>query len=153
MGRERFGELRGQCRVACEFAQYGGEPAPDPTCYIAAPARTEPGVAPPGGEALYILAHTPYLRPHHDWQAMFPGYRQIILDKLKRCAGMPDIECAHCVLRIIYNPNKPTEPVFHQCADIALVRDGPAPPSGVVLALATLGSPASASSVLDFAGS
>ncbi len=44
-----------------------GEPAPDPTCYIAAPSRTEPGVAPPGGEALYVLVHTPYLRPHHDW--------------------------------------------------------------------------------------
>ena len=44
-----------------------GEPAPDPTCYVAAPSRTEPGVAPPGGEALYVLVHTPYLRPHHDW--------------------------------------------------------------------------------------
>jgi len=72
---------------------YGkGEPAPDPTCYIAATARTEPGVAPPGGEALYVLVHTPYLRPHHDWSKMFPAYRQVILDKLKRCAGMPDIE-------------------------------------------------------------
>ena len=51
---------------------YGkGEPAPDPTCYLAATARTEPGVAPPGGEALYVLVHTPYLRPHHDWSAMF----------------------------------------------------------------------------------
>ncbi len=69
-----------------------GEPAPDPTCYIAAPARTEPGVAPPGGEALYVLVHTPYLRPHHDWKAMLPAYRQVILDKLKRCAGMPDLE-------------------------------------------------------------
>ncbi len=69
-----------------------GEPAPDPTCYIAAPARTEPGVAPPGGEALYVLVHTPYLRPHHDWKTMLPAYRQVILDKLKRCAGMPDLE-------------------------------------------------------------
>ncbi len=43
-----------------------GEPAPDPSCYLAAPARTEPGVAPPGGEALYVLVHTPWLRPHHD---------------------------------------------------------------------------------------
>ncbi len=50
-----------------------GEPAPDPTCYIAAPARTEPGVAPPGGEALYVLVHTPYLRPHHDWNEMLPA--------------------------------------------------------------------------------
>ena len=69
-----------------------GEPAPDPTCYIAAPARTEPGVAPPGGEALYVLVHTPYLRPHHDWAEMLPKYRRVILDKLARCAGMPDLE-------------------------------------------------------------
>ena len=69
-----------------------GEPAPDPTCYIAAPARTEPGVAPPGGEALYVLVHTPYLRPHHDWTAMLPAYRKVILEKLARCAGMPDLE-------------------------------------------------------------
>ena len=38
------------------------EPADDPTAYLAAPARTEPGVAPEGGEALYVLVHTPYLR-------------------------------------------------------------------------------------------
>ena len=69
-----------------------GEPAPDPTCYLAATTCTEPGTAPPGGEALYVLVHTPYLRPHHDWRAMFPAYRQVILDKLKRCAGMPDLE-------------------------------------------------------------
>ncbi len=69
-----------------------GEPAPDPTCYLAAPARTDPTVAPPGGEALYILVHTPYLRPHHDWSTMFPAYRQVILDKLKRTAGLTDIE-------------------------------------------------------------
>ena len=69
-----------------------GEPAPDPTCYIAAPARTDPSVAPPGGEALYVLVHTPYLRPHHDWRAMFPAYRRTILDKLKRTAGLADIE-------------------------------------------------------------
>ena len=69
-----------------------GEPAPDPTCYVAAPARTDPAVAPPGGEALYVLVHTPYLRPHHNWKAMFAPYRQVILAKLKRTAGMHDIE-------------------------------------------------------------
>ena len=46
-------------------------------------SRTEPGTAPPGGEALYVLVHTPYLRPHHDWKAMLPEYRQVILDKLQ----------------------------------------------------------------------
>ncbi|RAI58085.1 phytoene desaturase family protein [Roseicella frigidaeris] len=69
-----------------------GEPAPDPTAYLAAPSATDPEVAPEGGEALYVLVHTPWLRPHHDWSRMFPAYRQVILDKLKRCAGMEDIE-------------------------------------------------------------
>jgi diapolycopene oxygenase len=75
-----------------DFIYRKGEPAPDPTCYIAAPSATDASVAPAGGEALYVLVHTPYLRPHHDWQQMFPGYRQVILDKLKRTAGMGDIE-------------------------------------------------------------
>lgn len=69
-----------------------GEPAPDPTCYLAAPAQTEPGVAPEGGEALYILVHTPYLREHHDWQQMIGDYRRVILDKLATTGGMEDIE-------------------------------------------------------------
>jgi len=69
-----------------------GEPAPDPTCYLAAPSLTEEGVAPPGGEALYVLVHTPYLRSNHDWSRMLPAYRRVILDKLKRTGGMEDIE-------------------------------------------------------------
>jgi phytoene desaturase len=75
-----------------DFIYRRGEPAPDPTCYLAAPAATDPTVAPEGGEALYVLVHTPYLRPHHDWRSMFPAYRQTILDKLKRTAGLNDIE-------------------------------------------------------------
>ncbi|MFO0809646.1 MAG: phytoene desaturase family protein [Gemmataceae bacterium] len=69
-----------------------GIPAPDPTCYVAAPARTEPQVAPPGGEALYVLVHTPYLRPGHDWSKMLPEYRRTILRKLATTGGMADIE-------------------------------------------------------------
>lgn len=75
-----------------DFIYKKGEPAPDPTCYIAAPSATDPSVAPDGGEALYVLVHTPYLRPHHDWSKIFPAYRQVILDKLKRTAGLADIE-------------------------------------------------------------
>ncbi len=68
-----------------------GEPAPDPTCYLCATAATEPETAPPGGEALYVLVHTPYLRPGQDWDAMFPAYREVILDKLARTAGLTDL--------------------------------------------------------------
>jgi phytoene desaturase len=74
-----------------------GEPAADPTCYVCAPAQTDASVAPSGGEALYILVHTPYLRDHHDWQQMLPAYRRTVLDKLARTAGLEDIE-----RRIVY---------------------------------------------------
>jgi phytoene desaturase len=69
-----------------------GEPAADPTCYVAAPARTEPEVAPPQGEALYVLVHTPYLRPHHDWKRLLPLYRRTVLDKLASTGGLRDLE-------------------------------------------------------------
>lgn len=69
-----------------------GEPAPDPTAYVCAPSLTEPGVAPRDGEALYILVHTPYLRPHHDWTQMLPSYRRTILRKLAETGGMTDLE-------------------------------------------------------------
>lgn len=69
-----------------------GEPAPDPTAYVCAPSCTEPQVAPPGGEALYVLVHTPYLRPHHDWSRILPDYRRVILRKLAETGGMTDIE-------------------------------------------------------------
>ena len=78
-----------------------GRPAPDPTAYVAAPARTEPGVAPEGGEALYVLVHTPHLRPGHDWTAMLPEYRRTILDKLARTAGMEDLEERIVVERVL----------------------------------------------------
>jgi diapolycopene oxygenase len=68
-----------------------GEPAPDPTAYVCAPAVSEPQVAPEGGDALYVLVHTPFLRPHHDWTKMLPAYRDVILDKLERTGGMKDI--------------------------------------------------------------
>ncbi|MEL6106192.1 MAG: phytoene desaturase family protein [Planctomycetota bacterium] len=77
-----------------EFIYDKGEPAPDPTAYVCAPAISEPEVAPPGGEALYILVHTPYLREHHDWKSMLPEYREVILDKLESCAGMAGIRDA-----------------------------------------------------------
>jgi diapolycopene oxygenase len=69
-----------------------GEPAADPTCYVCAPACSDSNAAPSGGEALYVLVHTPYLRPHHDWRRMLPDYRRVILDKLTRTAGLTDLE-------------------------------------------------------------
>ncbi len=69
-----------------------GEPAQDPTCYVCAPSLSGDRVAPGDGEAMYVLVHTPYLRPHHDWTKMLPEYRKVILEKLKTTGGMPDLE-------------------------------------------------------------
>ncbi|MEK0446407.1 MAG: hypothetical protein RLZZ399_1728 [Verrucomicrobiota bacterium] len=69
-----------------------GRPAPDPTCYVCAPASTEAAVAPKGGEALYVLVHTPYLRPGQDWRQMWPEYRKVIFDKLKSTGGLTDLD-------------------------------------------------------------
>ena len=74
-----------------------GEPADDPTCYVCAPSRTEPDVAPEGAEALYVLVHVPSLRSHHDWTKRLSSYRRTILQKLMRTAGLEDIE-----QRIVY---------------------------------------------------
>ena len=80
---DEFGDIYGR-----------GIPARDPTLYIAAPSRTDPEQAPAGGEALYILVHTPYLREGHDWDSaggMLEGYRSVIIEKLARF-GMEDVE-------------------------------------------------------------
>ncbi len=74
-----------------DYIYHRGEPAPDPSAYVCAPSISEPAVAPDGCEALYILVHTPYLRPGHDWRKMLPKYREVILDKLERTAGMEGI--------------------------------------------------------------
>ncbi len=71
-----------------DYIYQRGQPAPDPSAYVCAPAISEPQVAPDGGEALYVLVHTPYLRPDHDWKEMLPHYRDVILDKLEQTAGM-----------------------------------------------------------------
>ena len=65
-----------------DFIYRKGEPAPDPTCYLASTARTEPETAPPGGDALYVLGShalpaaaprleedAPGVSPHHPRQA------------------------------------------------------------------------------------
>lgn len=75
-----------------EAIYHRGEPASDPTCYVCAPAATDPTVAPVGGEALYVLVHAPYLRSHHQWKEMFPAYRKRILQKLADTAGLEDLE-------------------------------------------------------------
>ncbi|MFO0894455.1 MAG: phytoene desaturase family protein [Phycisphaerales bacterium] len=71
-----------------------GIPARDPTLYVCVPSRSDPDQAPPGGEALYVLIHTPFLRHNQRWEGpggLLEQYRPVIVEKLKRM-GMPDLE-------------------------------------------------------------
>ena len=86
-----------------------GMPAPDPSAYVCAPSISEPNVAPDGGEALYVLVHTPYLRPNHDWKAMLPSYRETILDKLESTAGMKGLRDS-----IVYESSLTPEDIHHR---------------------------------------
>ena len=82
-----------------------GEPAADPTLYIAAPSRSDPDQAPAGCEALYILVHTAHLRDgslQADTDRFVREYRPVVLDKLSRC-GLPDVE-QHIVVERTLTP-------------------------------------------------
>ncbi|MEM1184543.1 MAG: phytoene desaturase family protein [Planctomycetota bacterium] len=75
-----------------------GVPARDPTLYIAAPSKTDPGQAPEingqAGEALYVLIHTAYRREGQRWEGeggILETYRPVVIDKMKRM-GMEDLE-------------------------------------------------------------
>ncbi|MCH2145146.1 MAG: phytoene desaturase family protein [Phycisphaerales bacterium] len=72
-----------------------GVPAEDPTLYLAVPSRTDSRQAPEGHEALYVLVHTAYRRGDQRWEGpggLLEHYRGVIIEKLKRCAGLEDIE-------------------------------------------------------------
>jgi phytoene desaturase len=60
----------------------------DPSFYLHAPARTDPTVAPAGGEALYVLVPVPGDGP--DWRVEAPRLRDQILARLE-AFGMPDL--------------------------------------------------------------
>lgn len=58
--------------------------AKDFSLYLHAPARTDPGMAPPGGEAFYVLSPVPNDRSGLDWETLHDNYREQIFDELER---------------------------------------------------------------------
>ncbi len=82
-----------------------GIPARDPTLYLAVPSRTDPTQAPAGGEALYVLVHTAYVRPGQDWEGkggLLEQYKPVIMNKLRKF-GMQDID-RHIVVDRFLSP-------------------------------------------------
>jgi phytoene desaturase len=64
-----------------------GEPAPDPTIYVACTSRADPSQAPPGHLNLFVLVNAPSLGPGSDWAAWKGPYRNKIVGMLER-AGL-----------------------------------------------------------------
>jgi phytoene desaturase len=60
----------------------------DLALYLHTPTRTDPALAPPGGESLYVLAPVPHLGHGVDWQREAPAFRERILSTLEREAGL-----------------------------------------------------------------
>jgi|DewCreStandDraft_2_1066082.scaffolds.fasta_scaffold00290_13 phytoene desaturase len=60
----------------------------DLALYIHAPTRTDPTLAPPGGETLYVLVPVPNLQADIDWSVMPHRLRERIFDMLEHRLGL-----------------------------------------------------------------
>jgi len=57
--------------------------ADDLSLYLHRPTATDPSLAPPGGDAFYVLSPVPHLDSGTDWQAAAEPYRQRIAAHLE----------------------------------------------------------------------
>ncbi len=56
---------------------------PDPSLYVHAPTRTDPGMAPPDRECFYALAPVPNLRADIDWAREAERFRDVVLGRIE----------------------------------------------------------------------
>ena len=77
-----------------------GRPMADPSLLVTRPSASDPSLAPPGRDLLYVLAPAPNLaRGHVDWDAIKDGYATEMLDTVRaRLPGVSDdAELLHLV--------------------------------------------------------
>ncbi|NBC34858.1 MAG: phytoene desaturase [Alphaproteobacteria bacterium] len=61
----------------------GGRLVERPSLYLHRPGATDPGMAPPGGDAFYALAAVPNLRAGLDWAREGPALQERVIDRLE----------------------------------------------------------------------
>jgi phytoene desaturase len=66
--------------------------ADDFSLYLHAPSKTDPSMAPPGGESLYLLAPVPNLAGNIDWRTAARPFRDRIVHFLERDFGLDGLE-------------------------------------------------------------
>jgi phytoene desaturase len=74
-------------RFITDVTRRGLMPATNST-YIHAPARTEPGMAPPGGDSLAVLLPVPNLRSGIDWEQEGDRRRDQLIAELEQTYGL-----------------------------------------------------------------
>lgn len=79
--------------------------ADDFSMYLHAPTRTDPAMAPPGCESLYVLIPVPNLAGAIDWQKMAKPYADKILKFLEEDFGLQDLRANLEVLEIFTPEN------------------------------------------------
>jgi len=62
--------------------------------YVHAPARTEPGMAPPGGDSLAVLVPVPNLTAGIDWEAESDRMRERVIEDLERTHGLTGLRAS-----------------------------------------------------------
>ena len=74
---------------------FDGQGMPDDLAlYLHAPTRTDPSMAPPGSESLYVLAPVPNLAHGIDWAREAPTFRDKIIHFLEHEAGLQGLEAS-----------------------------------------------------------
>ncbi len=82
---------------------HGNRLPDDFSLYLHAPTVTDPSLAPPGGEAFYVLAPVPHLgRAEIDWAVEGPRYADRIMEALE--AHLPNLR-RHVVTRRVFTPS------------------------------------------------
>jgi phytoene desaturase len=62
--------------------------------YVHAPARTEPGMAAPGGDSLAVLLPVPNLRAGVDWARAADGLRDALITDLETAFGLDGLDAS-----------------------------------------------------------
>ena len=66
----------------------------DLALYLHTPSKTDPSMAPPGGDSLYVLAPVPNLAHGIDWERDAPAFRNKIIHFLEQEVGLEGLEAS-----------------------------------------------------------
>ncbi len=77
----------------------------DPAFYVQNASVTDPNLAPEGRSTLYVLVPVSNLNSSTDWSREKDRYRDLVIDKLKKRAGLDDLEDRIVAERVVTPDN------------------------------------------------